>query len=178
MTVADRDALGIPCRRIDEPPRSAGRQRSMRVRLRLSLNRRRFHMHSIAAGIVLVERVGNNVQLLHSILLSVDHKVEAHVKEVLMVGRVEQRCDQVAMGRLLSLVYRAELEYPRQLYHLKLNIGILVEIPEKAILTISTVVLEETTSLCERRAPGAAGRRRSVCFHRIPKSSSWAQITF
>ena len=149
----------------------------MRVRLRLSLNRRRFHTDSIAAGIVLVERVGNNVQLLHSILLSVDHKVEAHVKEVLMVGRVEQRCDQVAMGRLLSLVYRAELEYPRQLY-LKLNIGILVEIPEKAILTISIVVLEETTSLCERRASGAAGRRRSVCFHRIPKSSSWAQITF
>ena len=92
-------------------------------------------MECIFKRIRLVDLVRHDIDLLHRIVDSVYADIQPHVKEMLMVGRIQQWRNHPAVLWRLPFVDRAERKNPGELY-LELDISVLVEVPEEAVLVI------------------------------------------
>ena len=85
--------------------------------------------------VVLVDRVGHDVDPLDGVGDAVEVEVEPHVEEVLMIRGVELRGDEVAVRRRLARAGGPQREDAGQL-DLELDRAVLVEVPEEAVLVV------------------------------------------
>src|SRR5580704_18119157 len=92
-------------------------------------------MKSIFQRIRLSDLVGHDIDLLYRVIDSVYANIQPDIEEMLVVGCIQQRRDNPAMLWAFSFVNCAKRKNPGKLY-LKLNVAVLVEVPEKAVLVV------------------------------------------
>ena len=96
-------------------------------------------VESIFERIRLIDLVGHDIDLLHSVVDSVYANIQPDIEEMLVVGCIKQWRDNPAMLWALSFVNSAQGKDPSELYF-KLDVAVLVEVPEDHICVFDRTI--------------------------------------
>src|SRR5215831_4466770 len=119
----------------NQPGTCRGRVKPL-LRLLLSAKGRSYGVESVAQRVVWPHRFGGSMHLVDCVVWPIEHHIQAHTEEVLMIGCIETRLDEQSILTGFAWRQRASIHNAREL-DLVLERAILIKIPEKAIFVVT-----------------------------------------